>query len=74
MQGNRMKSFWAAVAAVTLLVGACSGGGPSKRVSIQHRATTSTSTTAELSTLQQARYRAIEFGDLGEAPSSARST
>jgi lipoprotein-anchoring transpeptidase ErfK/SrfK len=42
----RTHSYVAAVAALTLIAGACSSGGPSKRVSIQRRATTSTSTTA----------------------------
>jgi len=42
----RSRSYFAIVAALTLLAGACSGGGASKRVSIQHRATSSTSSTA----------------------------
>jgi lipoprotein-anchoring transpeptidase ErfK/SrfK len=50
VQGMRTHRLFAAIAAVGLVGGACSGGGPSKRVSIQRRATTSTSTTAELST------------------------
>ena len=44
MQGIRTHSFVAALAAVALLGGACSGGGANKRVSIQHRATTTSST------------------------------
>lgn len=51
MQGSRTQSFIAAVAALTLVAGACSGGGSNRRVSIQRRATTSTSTTADPTTV-----------------------